>query len=321
MPRSAKAESSAKASKNVKYTRTDVLDKSPLRRRVASPVSAPLVCRKNTVETGELTSADQEKLTARQAKRQHEDGLWNKYITSRDLDARNDLWVYYQSLVRYIAERQKTKLPECVEVGDLISSGNMGLMDAIQKFDPTMGVRFETYCVPRIRGAMLDSIRANDWVPRLIRNKNHQYERLIAEMATELGREPSDEEVSDRLNMDLKKFHKLKKELDVKSQISMEAGANENSDPRDLLRLEMFESREENEPTATLQREEIRDLALKGLNINERMVVEQYYFHGRSMKQIGEELELSESRVCQIHTQVLEILRRKFRAYEDSCAL
>lgn len=304
-------------------SRSDMLDKSPQRRRVSSPVTAPLTFRRPTVpihgEAAGQTAEDRARYEAKLTKRKFEDEMWMRYHKSESEDARNDLWVHYQSLVKYIAERLKAKLPECIDVNDLISAGHLGLQDAIAKFDPKVGVRFETYCVPRIRGAMLDSIRASDWVPRLIRNKNHQYERLIRELAAQLGREPSEDEIAKRLNIDLPKLDELRKELDVKAQISLEGGASDNADERDLLRLEMLDDREEIEPTRELQRDEIRDMALRGLHPNERAVVEQYYFLGRSMKQIGDELQLSESRICQIHAQVLDVLRKKFRSYQDSC--
>ena len=123
------------------------------------------------------------------------------------------------------------------------------------------------------------------------------------------------------LRVDVKRLGKLRKELDPKAQISLERGASENRDERDLLRLEMLEDREMVEPTGELQREEIRAMALRGLHPNERTVVERYYFQGQSMKQIGDELGLSESRICQIHAQVIEVLRKKFQAYQDSCFL
>ncbi|MCW8130785.1 MAG: FliA/WhiG family RNA polymerase sigma factor [Planctomycetota bacterium] len=303
--------------------RSDLLDKSPLRRRVASPVTAPLTFRRPIVPIHGVASGqtveERARAEVKAKKRQMEDEMWARFQKTHDEDLRNDLWVHYQSLVKYIAERLKAKLPECIDVNDLISAGHLGLQDAITKFDPKVGVRFETYCVPRIRGAMLDSIRASDWVPRLIRNKNHQFERLVRDLAAQLGREPSEEEIAKRMNIDLPRLDELRKELDVKAQISLEGGASDNADERDLLRLEMLDGREEEEPTRELQRDEIRDMALRGLHANERAVVEQYYFLGKSMKQIGEELQLSESRICQIHAQVLDVLRKKFRAYQDSC--
>ncbi len=318
-----KAIVASKGSRNVEARaqclrrRSDILDQRPERKRVASPVSAPLIFRKTKAETPRETH---QRRTAREAKRQVEAHLWTAWFKDHDEDARNALWVHYQGLVRYIADRQKTKLPDCIDVQDLVSAGNMGLLDAINKFDPTKGTRFETYCVPRVRGSMVDSIRAADWVPRLIRNKGHQYDRIVAELATELGREPIDEEVAKRLNIDLGELERLRGELDVKAQISFE-GAADGADERDLLRLEMLADGDEVEPTQELQREEIREMALRGLQHSERWVVDQYYFHSRSMKQIGDDLNLSESRICQIHSQVIELLKRKFRAYEESCEL
>ncbi len=322
----AKAVTKPKAQEPQKYVLSS-LDNTR-RLRAVSPVTAPLGYRhvpapaleadgSPAIETPQM----RERALAKATRRQFEDQLWDSYLSTHDEDSRNSLWVHYQPLVRYISERLKAKLPECIDVCDLIGSGNIGLQDAIVKFDPSMGVRFETYCVPRIRGAILDSIRALDWVPRLIRNKSHQFTRVVRELAAELHREPREDEIAARLNMTAEEFAELQQELNVKAQISVEGCAKDNTDERDLMRLEMLESRREVEPTRELQREEIRRIALKGLNTKERAVVEQYYFQGRSMKQIGSELKLSESRICQIHSQVLEVMRKKFRAYQDSCSI
>src|SRR5687768_612955 len=208
---------------------TSALDKTTRRLRVVSPVAAPLTFRRAPVVTVpingvavEETAEQQERAKAKAARRRVEDGLWDKFLAARDEEARNGLWVHYQPLVRYISERLKAKLPECIDICDLMGAGNIGLQDAISKFEPEMGVRFETYCVPRIRGAILDSIRALDWVPRLIRNKSHQYERCVRELAAELHREPKEEEIAARLNMNTEQFRELMRELDVKAQISVE---------------------------------------------------------------------------------------------------
>jgi RNA polymerase sigma factor for flagellar operon FliA len=295
------------------------LNKSP-RQRMASPVSAPLVFRRSpaAAERTENTPEQRERAQQRLAKRKHEEKLWNRYLKSRGQAARNALWIHYQPLVRYLAEGAKAKLPESIDIYDLIGSGNIGLQDAITKFDPSLGVRFETYCVARIRGAILDSIRALDWVPRLIRHKSHQLDRVVRELAAELHREPKDEEIAARLNMTSQQFSDLQRELDMKAQILVEGCAQDGQEDRDPMRLEMIENQREEEPTRELQREEIRNLALQGLGGKERTVVEQYYFQGRSMKQIGDDLRLSESRICQIHSEVLALLKRKFRAYAES---
>lgn len=290
--------------------------------RAVSQVSVPLAFRQSAGAHAAKSAETPQQAARRQAKalrRQHEDRLWAAYRKSRDEESRNALWVHFQPLVRYIAERLKAKLPECIELGDLVSAGHIGLQDAIAKFEPEVGVRFETYCVPRIRGAILDSIRAMDWIPRLIRNKSHQYERIVRDLTAELRRDPSEEEIAHRLGISSLEFYELRRELDVKAQLSVEGCNKPNADGRDMMRIEMLEYPERIEPTRELQRDEVRRLALRGLNKKERMVVEDYYFRGRSMKQIGEELGLSESRICQIHSGVLEILRKKFGAYRDSC--
>jgi RNA polymerase sigma factor for flagellar operon FliA len=320
----AKSKSKKFAQPKLKTRASSSLDKR-VRVRAISPVSAPLAFRRAAPAepaVGELETPQQrERAVAKAARRKFEDQLWQRYFNGRGESARNALWVHYQPLVRYISERLKAKLPECIDVCDLMGAGNLGLQDAIIKFEPSVGVRFETYCVPRIRGAILDSIRALDWVPRLIRNKSHQYERVVRELAAELHREPREDEIATRLNMSPAEFSELQQELNVKAQISVEGCAKDNTDERDLMRLEMLECRREVEPTRDLQREEIRRIALRGLSTNERTVVEQYYFKGRSMKQIGEDLALSESRICQIHSQLLDVLRKKFRAYQDSCVI
>ena len=288
-----------------------------------SPLSAPLKPEAvaDAAACAEADPRQREKLLAKAAKRQAEDLLWHAYAQNPGRESRDSLWVHYQPLVRYISERLKTKLPECIDVNDLMGAGNIGLQDAITKFEPDMGVRFETYCVPRIRGPILDSIRALDWVPRLIRNKGHQYERTVRELAGELHREPREDEVAERLKLSMPEFAELRKELNVRAQISVESCAKDNADERDMMRLEMMESRREYEPTRDLQRDEIRNIAIRGLSDNERNVLVWYYFENVSMKDIGKRLKLSESRICQIHSQVLDVLRKKFRAYEHSCHL
>lgn len=306
--------------KALRRRRSEYLDFGTNRRPVPSPVKAPLIFHPKSEGTSlQPVPSDRHSEDQRPARLRREAVLWKAYLETHSVEARNALWVHYQGLVRFIAEQQKAKLPECVELGDLISGGNMGLLDAIKRFDPERKVRFETYCVPRIRGAMLDHIRQRDWVPRLIRNKVHQFERLVGELAARLGREPSDDEIAERLKMDPKRFALLRRELEVKAQISYEGGDSDRASSRDLMRLEMLGDDQVVEPTGELQREEIRRVAFRGLHPNERWVVEQYYFKGRSMKQIGEDLNLSESRVCQIHAQVMEVLKRKFRSYQDSC--
>jgi len=308
------------AARHSKGSTTAALYKTTRRMRAVSQVSIPLAYRQPAQAAANVkaagTAQQEARRQAKASRRKYEDELWTAYLQSRDEESRNALWVHYHPLVRYIAERLKAKLPECIELCDLVSAGHVGLQDAIVKFEPEVGVRFETYCVPRIRGAILDSIRAMDWIPRLIRNKSHQYERIVRELTTELRRDPNEEEIAHRLGISSLEFYELQRELDVKAQVSVEGCNKPNAEGRDMMRIEMLEHPERIEPTRELQREEVRKIALRGLCKNERKVIEDYYFRGRSMKQIGEELGLSESRICQIHSGVLEILSRKLCAYE-----
>jgi RNA polymerase sigma factor for flagellar operon FliA len=315
----------ARSGKQKRDRAAAALYKTSRRLRAVSPVSSPLSYGRPARTSDNGTEAETAAQTARrQAKaqrRRHEDALWQAFFAGHGEEARNALWLYYQPLVRYISERLKAKLPECIDLCDLMGAGNIGLQDAISKFDPAVGVRFETYCVPRIRGAILDSIRALDWVPRMIRNKSNQFERVVQELAAVLQREPTEEEIARRLAIKLDEYRELRKELDVKAQISVEGCNQHFANDRDIMRIEMLEEPDEFRPTRNLEREEIRAMALRGLSHKERAVVEEYYFRGRSMKEIGDRLRLSESRICQIHSSVLEVLRKKFRAYQESCVV
>ncbi|MGD0089630.1 MAG: sigma-70 family RNA polymerase sigma factor [Planctomycetota bacterium] len=152
-------------------------------------------------------------------KRTYEDKLWETYCKTRSKEARNALWVYYLPLVRYIAERVKARLPGCVEFVDLVSAGSCALQEAIAKFDPKLSIHFQTYCLTRIRGAILDYVRNMNWIPRIIRNKAHQFEKVKGELAAKLRRDPTDEEIARRLGISAQDFQELQKELEVKAVI------------------------------------------------------------------------------------------------------
>ncbi len=154
--------------------------------------------------------------------RKDTDELWQEYVGTRSDESRNKLILAYRRLLRYCAQRLKMKLPVCVDQAELESEGVFGLIDAIEKFDPSRGTCFETYCIARIRGSMLDSLRASDWVPRAIRTKAHKLERAKNELAWELDREPTDREIARRMRLKLEEFGNLTKELQVKTQFSLE---------------------------------------------------------------------------------------------------
>lgn len=242
--------------------------------------------------------------------------LWIEFKRTGDDDLRDQLIERYLPCARAMAERTKAKLPENVDINDLYSAGLLGLMDAVNKFEPERGIRFETYCSLRIRGAILDDLRASDWVPRLVRSKAQKLSRAVSALRVELDREPLDEEIAESMQMPLGEFVALKREVgEISVQISLENRWHESGDDdprRDLQPLEMLADKRQENPLTFLQRKEIRELAVKGLSKNERAVIEMYYFDCKTMKEIGAFLGLSESRVCQIRAQTIELLRTRF---------
>jgi RNA polymerase sigma factor FliA len=240
------------------------------------------------------------------------DGCWKRYKERNDDAGRNALIEHYLPLVRLNAERAKAKLPANVDVGDLTSAGYLGLIDAINNFDPDRGVKFETYCSARIRGAMLDDLRGYDWVPRLIRTKANRISRAQAELASRFGREASDEEIAGHLGLSREEYEAQVKEVQVKSQVPIEGAVDGDGEDHDLLRLEMLEDQRNESPLMRLERAELNEVALRGLSDKERLILVTYYYDNLTMKEIGAVLGLSESRVCQIHHQILKVLRDKF---------
>lgn len=243
--------------------------------------------------------------------------LWQAYIADRCDERRNDLWLHYQSLVRYLAERLKTKLPQCIDTVDLIGAGELGLREAIVKFDTKRGLNFQTYCVPRIRGAMLDSIREMDWVPRLIRSKASKRGHVFGQLRAKLRRDPTEEEMAKAMKLTVQALRALEAEIDTKSQLQaasvLKAHPKWEGDDQDPM--ESFQIKTNMQKPLIEPGDEIREIALRGLNEKERVVVDCYYFQDMSMKQIGAQMGLSESRICQIHFNVMAILRRRFADY------
>ena len=237
-----------------------------------------------------------------------------RFKETEDPEIRGKLIEAYLPLVRYTAERLKGKLPQCVDLQEMISAGWIGLINAVDKFDPGRGILFEPYCSMRIRGAILDDLRSGDWVPRLIRSKAHKLEKAKLSLAFELGREPEDREIARRMRLKLSEFYALLKEVHVKAQLPIEGGHSDTDDDDDTQRIDLIEDRSHEHPLDRLSLKEVRDVALKGLSPNERVVLIGYYFENKTMKEIGEGLGISESRVCQINAQMMRLLRERFKA-------
>jgi len=240
--------------------------------------------------------------------------VWKTYKQDQSNQAlRNRLIERYLPLVRYNAERVWAKLPEGVDLNDLISAGVFGLMDAIDAFDLDRGVKFETYCVPRIRGAMLDELRTMDWVPRLVRSKASKLEAARKEVEAQVGRPPTDSEVANRMNLTLEEFDKLKTEANAVNLISLNKKWYETDSYKDVREIDILEDGKGEDPTDGIQKRDLMRLVTKGLNRNERLIIILYYYEELTMKEIGNTLGLSESRVSQMHSSIVARLKDQLR--------
>jgi RNA polymerase sigma factor for flagellar operon FliA len=240
--------------------------------------------------------------------------LWRAYRAEPDsVSLRNRLIERYLPLVRYNAERVWQKLPEGVDLNDLMSAGVFGLMDAIDAFDLDRGVKFETYCVPRIRGAMLDELRTMDWVPRLVRSKASKLEAARKAAEAEFGRPPADAEIAARMQLTLEEFDKLKSEASAVGLVSLNKKWYETDSYKDVREIDILEDQKGEDPTRGLQKRDLMKLVTKGLNRNERLIIILYYYEELTMKEIGQTLGLSESRVSQMHSSIVARLKDQLR--------
>ena len=236
--------------------------------------------------------------------------LWiefKKDITNQEL--RNRLVEMYLPLVKYNGERIWARLPEGVELDDLISAGVFGLMDAIDAFDLSRGVKFETYCVPRIRGAMLDELRTMDWVPRLVRSKASKLNEALKTLEARLGRQPSEQELSAELQISVQELEKMILDASAVNLISLNKKWYETDSYKDVREIDILEDKKGEDPTRRIQKNDLMRLVTKGLNRNERLIIILYYYEEFTMKEIGATLNLSESRVSQMHSSIVQRLQ------------
>ncbi|MBI3461560.1 MAG: FliA/WhiG family RNA polymerase sigma factor [Planctomycetes bacterium] len=235
--------------------------------------------------------------------------LWHEFKAQPTTELRNRLIERYLPLVRYNAERIWARLPDGVEIDDLISAGTFGLMDAIDAFDLSRGVKFETYCVPRIRGAMLDELRTMDWVPRLVRSKASKLEDARKRLEAIHGRPPTDDELAERMGLSIEEYDKLVQDASATSLVSLNKKWYETDSYKDVREIDILEDKKSEDPTRRLQRKDLMKLVTKGLNRNERLIIILYYYEELTMKEIGQTLDLSESRVSQMHSSIVQRLQ------------
>ncbi len=236
--------------------------------------------------------------------------IWKAYKADpSNTSLRNRLVEEYLPLVKYNGERVWARLPDGVELDDLISAGVFGLMDAIDSFDLTRGVKFETYCVPRIRGAMLDELRTMDWVPRLVRSKASKLQEATKQLETTLGRHPTDQELATHMSLSLPDLEKMMLEASAVNLISLNKKWYETDSYKDVREIDILEDKKGEDPTRRIQKADLMRLVTKGLNRNERLIIILYYYEELTMKEIGATLDLSESRVSQMHSSIVQRLQ------------
>ena len=296
-----------------------VAKKTPKRRpsvrKVAKKASAP--ARRATRGTGRerkrgrafVIPPDTRTLT-----KEEEKTLWRHYKKTRDGLARNRLLTHYQPLVRYAAERIKTRLPREIELDDLEAAGFFGLLDAVHGFDLSRGVKFETYCGARIRGAILDELRLQDWVPRLVRARANRLAWARGACEMELGRPPSGKEVADKLGCSVKEYAQLVREASTVGVFRVTQNPQDEESGRGVREIDGLQDNNGEDPSSETQREDLKELIMKGLNKKERLILYLYYYETLTMREIGHSLGLSESRVSQIHASLL--IRLKKNLYE-----
>ncbi|WP_169735467.1 FliA/WhiG family RNA polymerase sigma factor [Actinokineospora inagensis] len=238
--------------------------------------------------------------------------LWRRFGEQREQVLRDRLVLHYAPLVKYVAGRVGTGLPAHVDVSDLIQSGIFGLVDAIEKFEPERGLKFETYAMQRIRGAILDDLRAQDWVPRTVRGRAREVERGIERLGAKLQRTPTDAELADELGLSVGELRDVYAQLQLTSVVALDelaaAGRGANS-LADVLEDEAAE-----DPVALLVDQDNRRQLAEAIGLlveRDRVVVTLYYFENLTLAEIGRVLGVTESRVCQLHTRAVLRLRAK----------
>jgi len=246
--------------------------------------------------------------------------IWRTFKRTRDENLRNTLIEHHMPLVRSIAERVLQTLPKSIDVDDLSSAGTFGLMDAINGFDLSRGIKFKTYCTTRIRGSILDELRSQDWVPRLVRLKAHRLDRAIRQLEGELGRSPNQVEIAQVLGITLEELQAHEAEANAKTIFSLSEKWDDGDEDKEMEKVEILADRKSVDPVDTIQQSDALEMITGSLTKKERLIILMYYYEGLTMREIGEIMELTESRVCQIHSNVMMRLKAQLDRSQGSPA-
>ena len=245
------------------------------------------------------------------------------YRCTMDPQVKDQIIVEYAPLVRFIAQKIAARLPANIEIDDLVSCGVIGLMDAIQKFDSTRDNKFKTYAEFRIRGSILDELRSQDWVPRSVREKSKQLEKAYAKLERELGRPATDEEMCTELECSMTDFHEMVNNSKSVSLLNIDDSTSFSRGDKKLM-MGLLEHRRSSNPFSAVNYKRAQTLikqGIKSLPEKQRLVLSLYYFEDLNLKEIGQVLDVTESRVSQLHTQAILKLKAKlkndFESHED----
>jgi RNA polymerase sigma factor for flagellar operon FliA len=250
-----------------------------------------------------------------------EEELWRQYKKTKDPKIREHFVNQYAPLVKYVAGKIAIGMPQNVDFDDLVGYGVFGLLDAIEKFDPDKDIKFKTYAVTRIRGAIFDELRSIDWVPRSVRQKAKELERIIGRLETRLGRSASDDEIARELGINVKELHSLILKISGASILSLSDVWYVGDESDKVSVMESIESPKSLNPDIIVEREEIKNIivqAISELPDKEKKVLILYYYEDLTLKEIGEVLQVTESRISQLHTKAILRLRSKLMNIKKS---
>ena len=293
--------------------------KKPISKATAERKKAPVAAAPARKRTTTRRKAARKATPALPVEELPTEEIWQHYQVARnDKDVqqlervRNVLMERHFPLVKYIAERLLQTLPKSIELDDLVSAGLFGLMDAIRGFDPSRGIKFKTDCTTRIRGSILDQLRSQDWVPRLVRLKASRIDKALQRLTGLYGREPTHSELARELEMDHQELAKEIQGASAKAMYSLSDKWEDRDDDSSMEKVDVLEDKKSIDPLGVLNRDDMMGFLTRSLTQKERFIIEQYYQVGHTMREIGEMLELTESRVCQIHSNVMSRLKSLF---------
>ena len=240
--------------------------------------------------------------------------LWLEYRKTKEITIRDAIIKQYAPLVKYVAGKVSVGMPNSVDFDDLVGFGVFGLLDAIEKFDPEKHVKFKTYAVTRIRGAIFDELRSIDWVPRSVRQKTREVDDAVQRLESTLGRSASDKEVAKEMDMGLEQYNQVLLKISGTSMLSLNDVWFAGDDNDKISISDSIESPSSLRPDSIAEREEIKRVIVEAINElpeKEKKVLVLYYYEDLTLKEIGKVLEVTESRISQLHTKAISRLRSK----------